>query len=296
MTKIDELERLEKLREKGSLTEEEFAQAKRALLNKKSRASILATAAVALLAVIAVATIWLVIRPKEIQLRTEQGRFSASAAQNTDSAMTTEEEKSQPAVPPTAPKSKYQQLVSTTLIGGNLPFFESISGPARQVIGDGHRYEIDGCDVWVETEGATIKSITSEISGRCNPDLGYQLNGRTLAQAASHFGNGRYSASCLRSCGNAVDPSYSLEIDGYHANNWISYRFEGMADSDGDYDRLFAWAAKMERERGEDYVIMGRYHCDNRYASEAASAIRDFRVTSVTITTEFRRLAEAGCA
>ncbi|WP_339914420.1 SHOCT domain-containing protein [uncultured Brevundimonas sp.] len=295
MSKIDKLEQLDRLKASGALTDQEFIAAKAKLLESREIPVTLIIGAALLVVISAGLGTWLYARPPS------NDQPSSQATQNPNPSILPSADQASPVNvaldATTVPHSRIDRLFIPSLVHGNLPFFEAISGPAKQVFGSSRSYEIDGCAIWLEMKGQEIQSITTSISNQCNPSsLGFTLNGKTLAQAAQRFGEGRYSASCLRSCGNAVEPSYTLEIDGYHANNWISYSFDSQPNGDRDYDRLNVWESKMEAAEGEDYVIMSRFNCDQRYGADARRAIQGFKIKSVTISNGLDPEGSAACS
>lgn len=189
--------------------------------------------------------------------------------------------------------SPLERVIDLELVGGNVEFFEAISGPAKRVWdsreGQFYRsYEVNGCDVDTMTEGETIKSITLHVSQQCDPGgFGMQFAGKTLSEAEAELGGGRYVAGCISGCGNAADPTYGYEIAGYRANGFLNYSIQAMPESDADWDRLFAWKDQMVAERGEDFVVMEMgYQCDPAFAQGNRTATKDFRIVSVTVSSE----------
>lgn len=184
------------------------------------------------------------------------------------------------------------RLIDLELVGGNLAFFESISGPAKQVgdwqPGEEYRnYEVSGCDIQLITQGQKISAITVFVTPQCNPDgFGMRYHGATLADAEAQLGGGRYVGGCISMCGNAADPTYGYEIPGYRANGNLSYRIEAAATTEADWDRLSGWAGQMRASRGDDYVASMTYQCDGEQDQAARSATKDLKVVSVTVAVD----------
>ena len=190
------------------------------------------------------------------------------------------------------------QLIDIELVGGNLAFFEAISGPAKRVGGWGEgqsrrEYEVESCDISITTEGQTINAITLTVTPQCNPDgFGMQFAGKTLGEAAAEFGSGRYVAGCLSMCGNATEPTHAFEVSGYRANGFLNYRVEAMATTDGEWDRLHAWKDQMVTSHGEDYVLADMtYQCSEADAVGARAATQDLQIVSVTVSRDSSTLA-----
>lgn len=189
------------------------------------------------------------------------------------------------------PETPLDRLIDTELVGGNLAYFEAISGPAKRVgdWGEGKSrrdYEVEGCDISLTTEGQTISAITLTVSPRCNPGgFGMQYAGKTLGQAAAEFGSGRYVAGCLSMCGNAAEPTHAFEVSGYRANGFLNYSIEAMATTDAEWDRLHSWKDRMVANHGEDYVVMDMsYQCSDADAEGARAATQNLQIISVTVS------------
>lgn len=202
------------------------------------------------------------------------------------------------AVPTTSVEgAALDRLIDLELVGGNLAFFEAISGPAKRVgdWGEGQSrrdYEVEGCDISLTTEGQTISAITFSVTPQCNPGgFGMQFAGKTLGQAAAEFGGGRYVAGCLSMCGNAADPTYALEVPGYRANGFLNYSVEAMATTDAEWDRLHAWKDQMVASHGEDYVLSDMtYQCSDADAEGARAATQNLQIISVTVSRDDKLL------
>lgn len=186
------------------------------------------------------------------------------------------------------------RLIDTELVGGNLAFFEAISGPAKRVNewgGRSHRdYEVAGCDVSVNAEGQTIRAITFTVTPQCNPEgFGMRFAGKTLEDAEAQIG-GQYVGGCIRACGNSVEPTYGLELLGYQANGNLNYRIEAQPTTDAEWERVFAWGAQMEDTRGDEHVLAMSFQCDDADKEGARAATKNLRVSSVTVSDDFEML------
>lgn len=287
MSKLDELERLSRLRASGALSQKEFEAAKENLLQNRSFTPAIIAAAAAVLILATGGGFWMLSRQTEVP---EQSVTTELVAETVTPEVPVEQIPDVTQSPTATTSSKIDQLLDPTLLGGNLQFFEAISGPAKQIHGELRLYELGSCLVSLTVSNQRILSISTSISRECNPgSLGHRLNGMTLSQAAAAFGQGTFDADCLRGCGNAFDPGYTLAIEGYRANGFTSYLFTAQSVSEADWRRIDAWETKMVAAEGEDYVIMGRYRCDDRYQPDAASAVSSLRIASVMITNELER-------
>ncbi len=190
------------------------------------------------------------------------------------------------------------RLIDTELVGGNLVYFEAISGPAKRVSEWGDRthrdYDVAGCDVRVTAEGQTIRAITFTVTSQCNPEgFGMRFDGKTLEDAEAEIG-GQYVGGCIRGCGNSVEPTYGLELLGYRANGNLNYRIEAQPTSDGEWDRVFAWGARMEDIHGEEHVLAMSFQCSDADKEGARAATKDLKITSVTVSNDFDMLTCTG--
>lgn len=194
-------------------------------------------------------------------------------------------------IPSDGSNTDIDRLIDTELVGGNLAYFEAISGPAKRVgdWGEGQsrrEYEVKGCEISLITQGQTITAMTLTVTPQCNPGgFGMRFSGKTLGEAAAEFGGGRFVAGCLSMCGNAAEATHAFEVSGYRANAFLNYNIEAMATTDAEWDRLLSWKDRMVANHGEDYVVMDMsYQCSDSDAESARAATQNLEIISVTVS------------
>jgi hypothetical protein len=114
-----------------------------------------------------------------------------------------------------APSPKLAQIFTPDVIGSNVAFLETITGPAFRTDGSERTYKVDGCEILVGATGGKIDNIgIAGYSQHCSFPIaqyfagGYQYpapNNPTFGDIKRGLGGG-YGADCLVSCGNAADP------------------------------------------------------------------------------------------
>ncbi len=288
MSQLDELERLVKLHQAGSLTEEEFALGKTRLL--AARPYTVGPWPVAAVACVLLLTIALVFTGrKQSQTATVGPVANAPIQMPTNSGQVTQPHPDQ-TLDQGSPSSKLQSVFRPETIGGFLPHLEALAGPPVQVLGDTRFYEIDGCKVDVTANGNTIAKVTlMEVSRKCSFDLSAFGETNLPAMDKLRFGDlerkiGRplYFASCLKSCGNAVDPSVYAYYFGPHSRNFIEILAEAPLVTNESIQASMRWEEAMKGE-GEEYVSENRFNCDQKYNRQAAIAFGRVSVTRLTV-------------
>jgi hypothetical protein len=116
-----------------------------------------------------------------------------------------------------AKPAKLAQVFDPEMIDADIPYFERVTGPARNTYGDTKIYKVDGCEITAIVAGGSIRSLRIDLSPQCT----FSLN-KFLPNFAGKFpsphtltfgkfdsvtgGNGQFYADCLTRCGNAADP------------------------------------------------------------------------------------------
>jgi hypothetical protein len=163
-----------------------------------------------------------------------------------------------------APSAKLSQIFTPDMLGANLAFVETITGPAFKTEGDDRIYKVDGCTVVIGSTKGKIDNLGVEgYSPRCSFNIGqyfaegYQYPVPTFPT----FGDikrglgGDYSADCLVDCGNAADPVVSLSYEGSHADNFNELVAEASPDADPMLGAYMDWSQKLVAQFGEQAVV-----------------------------------------
>jgi hypothetical protein len=284
---IDKLERLNRLRLDGALSEADYETAKAALLHgaipKRSRASGKVIVGVAL-CLVACLLVFLIFRPQSPSGLAHDGLQDARAADVSADEGELSTEGGLLSGDSEKLTSRKDRLLVASIIGGNITYFDSIAGPPTHIYGTSRHYSIDGCEVMIDVSAGAISRLTYNLSSQCNPSgFGHRFGGMTLSQAEALFSGARYAPGCLTMCGNAADPTYDLVVAGSRSNGFVDYTFSSLAE---EYDALDAWRERMIAEHGEDYVINESYRCDPKEARSAREATKNFKIVTVTVSSD----------
>jgi hypothetical protein len=204
-----------------------------------------------------------------------------------------------------------RRIFTVEMIGAEIPYLESIVGPAMKVENgeiphdlyaednpgspsDIHTriYKVSGCSVAVIAQGTRVVSMGITISQRCQFDLNLFFPGSNFPRLSElTFGkfdqivrDGVFTADCLGMCGNGF-----LE---YVYENWVSphvYDFRqvsllGNINLDDNVGMAAEkWRKEIVKGSGEDYVINGTFNCDKQYDRAAHAAFRNVRVGEIWV-------------
>ena len=154
------------------------------------------------------------------------GPTNAPAPANATNAAANSAAAAPPAGPPSA---RLAQVFTPDMLGANVAYLETITGPAFKTEGATRIYKLDGCTVIVGAAKSRIENLGIQgYGGRCSfPIAQYFAGGYdhpvpnlpTFADIQAGLG-GDYGADCLTLCGNAADPVVSLTYHGSHADNF----------------------------------------------------------------------------
>jgi len=194
-----------------------------------------------------------------------------------------------------------EQLFQAEMLNTNLRYFESIAGVARESWGDTHTYSVDGCILEATAPDGRISSLSVDLNDRCTVSLHSFLGesfspdetqAMTFGNFAEHTGDLQFHADCLTGCGNAYDPSVYAFWEGPRAVNFIQLQLEVKLVGDAAIDAANQWQQAIEGARGDEYVMLNRFNCEDHFDPQAAAAFRDVAITRMTIGTQ---LQPPGC-
>jgi hypothetical protein len=252
MHDLERLERLNRLRTEGALTEEEFEAQKRAILEPKpdrsSRHVAVAVAAVLLIAAMIVT--FVLLRP----VQAENESVFPSETTLTPAPLTVETPTDvlpvgeMPNAAPSADEARAASIrwaTSRDVLGANPAFVEQRLGVPREKDRHGLTFNLNGCEVRYSLEGTVVKSFYVRTDRNCR----LNLNGRTIT-AQTTLGSlarqgARWEASCLALCGNAADPTVNLVEGGSRADGFVTVSY-----ATSDSQAVDAWAEAVERLHG----------------------------------------------
>lgn len=171
------------------------------------------------------------------------------------------------------------RIFTPDILGANVAYLETITGPAFSTEGADRTYKVDGCKVIVGVAKGKIANIGIDgVSQHCSfPIAQYFASGydhpvppfATFGDIKDGFG-GHYDADCLALCGNAADPVVTLNYQGSHADNFTSlYAAIPIAD-EPQLGAYLDWGAKLTAKYGQDYVANGKFHTGDAMDDVAA--------------------------
>ncbi len=105
----------------------------------------------------------------------------------------------------------------------------------------------------------------------------------TFGNFTEHTGDFQFYADCLTGCGNAFDPSVYALWEGPRALNFIQLQLEAKLIDDAAIDASNQWEEAISSARGEEYVMLNRFNCENHFDPQAAAAFQNTNVTRLTV-------------
>jgi hypothetical protein len=194
------------------------------------------------------------------------------------------------AAPSPGPSAKLGQIFTADMLGANVAFLETITGPAFKTDGDERTYKVDGCTVIVGASAGKVDNLGIEgVSPQCNFNIAqYFASGYDHpVPALPTFGDiklglgGDYAADCYRMCGNAADPVISLSYEGSHADNFNELVASTPAVSDAVVSAYQSWGDALVAKYGEDAV--DNNHIPDPLSDVAAKAFANIQPTSIHV-------------
>jgi hypothetical protein len=181
-----------------------------------------------------------------------------------------------------ARSSTLARIFTPDILGANVAYLETITGPAFRTEGSDRIYKVGECEVIVGAAKGKIANIGIDGMG---PHCAFPI-AQYFAEGYDHpapplptFGDikqglgGRYSADCLALCGNAAAPVVSLSYSGSHADNFNGLYAATPITGGLALNAYEDWAAKLTAKYGQDYVVSGKYKTGDGLDEIAA---RDF--------------------
>ena len=168
-----------------------------------------------------------------------------------------------------AQAGKLAKIFTPDVLGSNVAFLETVTGPAFRTDGSDRTYKVDGCTVIVGAKGGKIDNIGIEgYGGACSFPIAQYFAGGAAKPTPNlpTFGDikqglgGHYNAACFHLCGNAGDPVVSLSYQGSHADNFNDlYAAVSIGKDDAALAAFTDWGDQLTKKYGEDYVVNGGY-------------------------------------
>jgi hypothetical protein len=203
---------------------------------------------------------------------------------------TTVASSSSPTAASAAPSAKFAQIFTADMLGANVAYLETITGPAFRTDGDTRTYKVDGCTVLVGATNGRINNLGIDgYGGRCSFNIAQYFAGGYDHPTPSQptFGDikvglgGDYAADCYRLCGNAAAPVVTLSYEGSHADNFDELVASVPVVSDPVANAYSVWGDALVAKYGEDAVE--RNQVPDALDAVAAKAFAPLRPTTIRV-------------
>lgn len=184
------------------------------------------------------------------------------------------------------------RIFTPDILGANVAYLETITGPAFRTEGSDRIYKVGDCEVVVGAAKGKIANVgIDDVGPRCAfPIAQYFAGGYDHpVPALPTFGDiqqglgGHYSADCLSLCGNAADPVVSLSYEGSHADNFNGLYAAIPITGGPALDAYLDWGAKLTAKYGQDYVVNGKYKTGDALDDVAAKDFAPIRPTVIRV-------------
>ena len=191
-----------------------------------------------------------------------------------------------------APEPKLAKIFTPDILGANVAWLETLTGPAFSSSGADRTYKVGACQVIVGVAKGKIANIgLVGVSPTCNfPIAQYFAGGYdhpvppipTFGDIQTGLG-GAYASDCLALCGSAADPVVTLTYQGSHADNFNTLYAEVSVVDDPVVAAWQDWSTHLAAKTGQAKLEGGTDGLDD---TMQAVAIKDFaaiRPTTVRV-------------
>lgn len=292
MVDLDRLERLNRLRKSGALSDGEFQIQKSQLLADyapQSRQDRLKWPWWALPFVVGAVVLGVLLIPNWRGAQPATGN-SVASNETFDARAVKETTKVPPAASERPPAAPLAFATSGDVIGINPAFLEKRLGVPRRKNDAEAEFVIGGCSISYSLQGNEVTGFSVDVGPRCHPTIQGRLvtPQTTLGQLRAKEDWGSYVASCLTGCGNAADPTIDLFYPGSRATQFVGVSY--VTDYNQVSSALEAWEKAVRRQQG-----LGEFDVPNDYdpfmcvtdpPAAVAPLIRSSRVRTVRVGRE----------
>jgi len=184
------------------------------------------------------------------------------------------------------------KIFTPDILGANVAYLETITGPAFRTEAAERTYKVDGCQIVVGVEKGKIANIGVDgVSAHCSfPIAQYFAGGYDHpVPPLPSFGDikdglgGHYGATCLSLCGNAAAPVVWLTYSGSHADNFNGLYAAIPITGGPALDAYEDWSAKLIAKYGQAYVENGQYEGGDSLDDVAAKDFARVRPTLIRV-------------
>jgi len=166
-----------------------------------------------------------------------------------------------------AASPKLARIFTADMLGANLAYLETLTGPAFRSEDGTNTYKVDGCTVLVGVSVGKIANLGVDgYGGACRFNIAQYFAGGydhpvpdqpTFNDIKVGLG-GDFSADCYRDCGNAAAPVVSLSYEGSHADNFNELVASSPVMADPVLGAYSAWSDALVAKYGETAVANGK--------------------------------------
>lgn len=286
---LNRLERLNRLREAGALTEEEFDAKKREILSpdpeseqKRPKRMVWAFGVAVLAMALSAAIYW-------------AGHSTPAPENNGDAEdavgapavvlATPSKPLADESVPSAAETLKF--ATSENVIGMSPAFLEQRLGTPKDKRPDTLVYDVGGCTINFWSENGRITTVFFDISRSCQVKIRGRIIGpdTTFGKILRPGDGGAITASCLADCGNAADPTIDLQYNASRATNDVGVSFS--SDYDQASNALQLWESSVRRQLGlgefDPTDGSDAFHCATSPPSDARQLAMTLKVRTIWI-------------
>ncbi|WP_447761382.1 SHOCT domain-containing protein [Sphingopyxis panaciterrae] len=282
---LDKLEQLDRLRQSGALTEDEFQIQKAQIVGGSGPEPVrrfgwlyVLAGVVGLLLVGFVATTmhdWTGSKPPAA----DRASVEAGAAVK----QTPEEPTAAEPRPSIATDPLFAWAASEKVLGVTPEYLRSRLGVPKFQERGAMTFDVEGCEVEYRVVNGKVATYSAAVTNRCQPIvLGVRMTPRTKFSAMD--GEGDLIADCLYSCGNAADPTIDLFYRPVHFRGFIGYRINGKY-GDATQKALEDWekAVRTANNIPEFEYVDEVFSCVSNPPPGVAATARNITVSWISV-------------
>lgn len=195
------------------------------------------------------------------------------------------------AAAPAAPEPKLAKIFTPDILGANVAYLETITGPAFSTEGADRTYKVGACQVIVGAKAGKIANIgLVGVSPVCDfPIAQYFARSDHLVPDLPTFGDiktglgGDYSVDCLALCSNAADPVVTLTYQGSHADNFNDLLAQVSVSDDQVLAAWQDWSDKLVPKYGQPKLEKGTRGLPDTTQDVAAHDFAAIRPTTIRV-------------
>jgi len=199
----------------------------------------------------------------------------------------------QAAPPAVAQSPKLAKIFTADILGANVTYLETITGPAFTTDGPTRTYKVDGCTVIAGIGHGKIDNIgIGNYGGACVFGVAQYFatseappvsNDPSFGDLQKAFGDGRYSADCYATCGNAAAPVVTFHYQGVHADNFNDLVAQVSVTADPVVAAYLDWTAQLTAKYGQDAAAAGKFPNGDTMQAVAGKDFTALRPTTVRV-------------